>query len=49
MEKTTPDDQNQRELSYANQKEETPRSPVKEGLLSEEESAALAAWRKRID
>ena len=42
------DDQNQRELSYANQKEDTPRSPVKEGLLSEEESAALAAWRRRL-
>lgn len=37
------DDQNLRELSFANQKEETPRAPLSEEKLSEEESAAIAA------
>lgn len=37
------EDQNLRELSYANQKEETPRGPLSEERLGEEESAAIAA------
>ena len=37
------EDQNLRELSYANQKEETPRSPTSQEKLTEEESAAIAA------
>ena len=42
------DDQNLRELSYANQKEEAPRAPLSEERLDEEESAAIAARTGRV-
>lgn len=37
------EDQNQRELRHANQREEFPRTAQSENGLSEEESAAIAA------
>lgn len=48
MNKPTPDDQNLRELHFANQKEETPRVPTSETQLSEEESAAIAARTGKV-
>ncbi len=38
-----PDDQNERELSFANQREERPRNAHTDEDISEEESAAIAA------
>lgn len=37
------EDQNERELKFANQREENARTPLREDEVSEEESAAIAS------
>ena len=39
-------DQNQRELSYPNQRDDSARTPLSENEISDEESAAMAAREK---